>query len=93
MKNEAESMIYNTEKQIKENESKLSQEIKDNVRNNINALNEALNNNNYENTKQALENLRNSSMEIGRSLYQNASGGQQDNTQQNPNPENPENKQ
>ena len=91
MKNESESMIYNTEKQVKENESRLSQEIKDNVRNHINALNEALNTNNYESTKQALENLRNSSMEIGRSLYQNASDAQQD-TQKNKNPENPESK-
>jgi molecular chaperone DnaK len=80
MKNEAESIIYNTEKQVKENESKLSQEVKDNIRNNINALNEAISSNNYENTKQQLENLRNASMEIGKTLYQNA-GQSQDQTQ------------
>jgi molecular chaperone DnaK len=92
MKNEAESVIYNTEKQVKENESKLSQEVKDNIRNTINALNEALASNNYDNTKQSLENLRNASMEIGKTLYQNAS---QENTQQQspPNENNTENKQ
>jgi molecular chaperone DnaK len=80
MKNEAESVIYNTEKQVKENEAKLSQEVKDNIRNTISALNEALANNNYDNTKQQLENLRNASMEIGKTLYQNA-GQQQEQTQ------------
>jgi molecular chaperone DnaK len=91
MKNESESVIYNTEKQVKENESKLSQEVKDNIRNTINALNEAIASNNYDNTKQSLENLRNASMEIGKTLYQNAS---QENTQQNQtNENNTENKQ
>ena len=92
MKNEAESVIYNTEKQVRENESKLSQEVKDNIRNTINALNEAIASNNYDNTKQSLENLRNASMEIGKTLYQNAS---QENTQQQnqSNENNTENKQ
>ncbi len=92
MKNEAESVIYNTEKQVRENESKLSQEVKDNIRNTINALNEAIASNNYDNTKQSLENLRNASMEIGKTLYQNAS---QENTQQQnqTNENNTENKQ
>ena len=93
MKNEAESVIYNTEKQVRENESKLSQEVKDNIRTQINALNEALNSNNNETTKQALENLKNASMEIGRSLYQNASNNQENTQQNTENQENKENKQ
>ena len=93
MKNEAESVIYNTEKQVRENESKLSQEVKDNIRTQINALNEALNSNNHENTKQSLENLKNASMEIGRSLYQNASNNQENTQQNTENQENKENKQ
>ncbi len=90
MKNEAESVIYNTEKQVRENESKLSQEVKDNIRNTITALNEAIASNNNENTKQCLENLRNASMEIGKTLYQNASqeNTQQQNTENNNNNEN-----
>merc|ERR1719223_844245 len=45
MKNQAESLIYNTEKQLKENDDKLPQDVKDRVRNDINALNEALGSN------------------------------------------------
>jgi molecular chaperone DnaK len=83
MKNEAESLIYNTEKQLKENDSRLSQEVKDRIRNDINSLNEALNSNNHENTKTALENMRNSAMEMGRSIYQNANQGSTEQSQQN----------
>jgi molecular chaperone DnaK len=86
MKNEAESLIYNTEKQLKENDSKLTQEIKDRIRNDINSLNEALNSNNHENTKTSLENMRNSAMEMGRSIYQNAANqGSTEQPQQNNN--------
>jgi molecular chaperone DnaK len=104
MKNEAESLIYNTEKQLKENDAKIPQDVKDRIRNDINAVNEAINNNNYDNTKQSLENLRNSAMEMGRAIYQNAgassntggentSSGNTENQQQTNKEENKENKQ
>jgi len=73
VKNEAESLIHNTEKQIKENDAKLPQDLKDRVRADINALNEALASNNLENAKNAIEKFRNSAMDIGRTIYQNAS--------------------
>jgi molecular chaperone DnaK len=73
VKNEAESLIHNTEKQIKENDAKLPQDLKDRVRADINALNEALVSNNLENAKNAIEKFRNSAMDIGRTIYQNAS--------------------
>jgi len=82
MKNEAESLVYNTEKQVKENDAKLPQDVKDKIRNDITALNEALAASNVETTKSCLENLRNSAMEMGRAIY---AGAQQN--QQNPNPE------
>jgi molecular chaperone DnaK len=93
MKNEAESLMYNTEKQLKENDAKIPQDVKDRIRNDINALNEALNSNNHETTKNSLENLRNSSMEMGRAIYQNASQGNADQSQnQNTQDNNQENK-
>lgn len=73
VKNEAESLIHNTEKQITENDAKLPQDLKDRVRADINALNEALASNNLENAKNAIEKFRNSAMDIGRTIYQNAS--------------------
>jgi len=93
MKNESESLIYNTEKQLKENDAKIPQDVKDKVRTDINALNEALSTNNNETTKNSLENLRNSSMEIGRAIYANASQGSSDQSQnQNNQDNNTENK-
>jgi molecular chaperone DnaK (HSP70) len=84
MKNEAESLVYNTEKQLKENDAKIPQDVKDKIRNDINAVNEAINSNNYDNTKQCLENLRNSAMEMGRAIYQNAgASGSTGSTEQN----------
>ena len=86
MKNEAESLIYNTEKQLKENDSKIPQEVKDRIRNDVTALNEALASNNHETTKNSLEALRNSAMEMGRAIYQNASANS-GSEQQTQNPE------
>lgn len=87
IKNEAESLIHNTEKQIKENDAKLPQDLKDRVRSDINALNEALASNNVENSKSAIEKLRNSVMDIGRTIYQNASQQQANEQPQQPNEE------
>lgn len=94
MKNEAESLTYNTEKQLKENDTKIPQDVKDRIRNDINALNEALNSNNPDTTKNCLESLRNSAMEMGRAIYANAgantSSESSQNTQNQENTENPE---
>jgi molecular chaperone DnaK len=73
IKNESDTLIHNTEKQMKENDDKLPQDLKDRVRADINALNEALASNDLETTKNAIEKFRNSAMDIGRTIYQNAS--------------------
>ncbi len=87
VKNEAESLIHNTEKQIQENDAKLPQDLKDRVRADINALNEALTSNNLENAKNAIEKFRNSAMDIGRTIYQNASQQTSNEQSQQPNEE------
>jgi molecular chaperone DnaK len=58
---------------MKENDDKLPQDLKDRVRADINALNEALASNDLETSKNAIEKFRNSAMDIGRTIYQNAS--------------------
>jgi molecular chaperone DnaK len=58
---------------MKENDGKLPQDLKDRVRADINALNEALGSNDLETAKNAIEKFRNSAMDIGRTIYQNAS--------------------
>lgn len=82
LKNEAESLIYNTEKQLRENDSKIGQDIKDRIRSDINTVNEAVSSGNNETLKDALEKLRNSAMEMGRSIYQGASGDSSQNQQE-----------
>jgi len=82
IKNEAESLIYQSEKNLKDNDAKLTQEVKDKVRSDITALNESLAANNFDNTKKNVENLRNSAMEMGRLIYQNASQQSQPNPEQ-----------
>ena len=93
MKNEGESLIYNTEKQLTENDTKLPQDIKDKIRSDITSLNESLSSNNHENTKKGLENLRNSSMEMGKAIYAQSSSSQQTSTDQQNNNNNNQNQQ
>lgn len=87
MKNEAESLIYTIEKQLKAHDSKLSKEIKDNVRKSITEVNEALKKsgdiNAYDAIKSAVEKLKTSALEIGKVLYQSQSTKQE----QKPKPE------
>jgi molecular chaperone DnaK len=82
MKNEGESLIYNTEKQLKENDGKLSQEIKDRIKADISSVHESINSGNHQNLKDNLEKLRNSAMEMGRTIYQNASQSQSEQPKQ-----------
>jgi len=81
LKNESESLIYNTEKQLKENDTKIPQDVKDRIRADINSVNEAVSANNLDNLKSSMEKLRNSAMEMGRAIYSQQSSSQQ---QQNP---------
>ena len=90
LKNEAESLIYNTEKQVKENESKLPQDIKDRIKADIQGLNEALSTDNSDNIRSCLDKLQNSCMEIGKSLanQQNSQSQEQPKTENTENTEN-----
>ena len=73
LKNESESLIYNTDKQLKENDTKIPQDVKDRIRADINSVNEAVSSNNLDNLKNSMEKLRNSAMEMGRAIYQQQS--------------------
>lgn len=75
LKNEADTYIYNTEKQLGEHAAKLPDSVKDQVRGDISALNEAIVAEDSDKISEALERLKNSSMEIGKAIY---SQGEQD---------------
>jgi len=69
LKNEADSMSYNTEKQLQEHSSRIPDSVKTQVRNDIQALHEAMGTDDVEKVREALERLKNSSMEIGKAIY------------------------
>ena len=69
VKNEADTMVYNTDKQLQEHGSRLPDSVKEQIRGDINSVNEALTTDDPPKIKEALERLRNSSMEIGKSIY------------------------
>lgn len=79
IKNEADSMVYQTEKQLQEHAAKIPDNVKEQVQNDITALNEAMTSDNKDSIKEALERLKNSSMEIGKAIYsqQSADAGQE----------------
>jgi len=69
LKNESDTMMYNTDKQLQEHASRIPDSVKDQVRGDINSLNEALTTDDATKIKDALERLKNSSMEIGKAIY------------------------
>jgi len=69
MKNEADSMVHNTEKQLQEHGAKIPDSVKDQIRNDISSLNEAVVSENEEQIREGIERLKNSSMEIGKAIY------------------------
>ena len=72
LKNESDTMSYNTEKQLQEHGAKIPDSVKTQVRNDIQSLNEAITTDDAEKIREALERLKNSSMEIGKSIYSQA---------------------
>lgn len=69
LKNEADSMVYNTDKQLQEHGAKIPDSVKTQVRNDITALTEAISTDDAGKIREALERLKNSSMEIGKAIY------------------------
>jgi molecular chaperone DnaK (HSP70) len=69
LKNEADTYVYNTEKQLSEHAAKLPDSVKDQVRGDISAVNEAIVSEDADKISEALERLKNSSMEIGKAIY------------------------
>merc|ERR1711990_750738 len=69
LKNEADQAIYNTEKQLTEHGARIPQNVKDQINGDITALNESITTEDPEKIREALERLKNSSMEIGKAIY------------------------
>jgi molecular chaperone DnaK len=88
-RNDAEMLIYSTEKSIKEHSSKVSQDLIKDIETAIERLKEVKSSEDVENIKQATENLRDVSMKLGEAIYsqntqsQNEQSGSEETSNEN----------
>jgi molecular chaperone DnaK len=77
VRNQAETLVYQTEKFVKENDEKIPAETKEKVQTALDEANEALKGEDTEKIKTAMEKLATESQTIGQALYadQQAAGG------------------
>ncbi|AIJ26878.1 molecular chaperone DnaK [Amycolatopsis methanolica] len=71
-RNQAETLVYQTEKFVKDNEDKLPEDLKGKVKTAIDEANEALKGTDTAKIKEAIEKLNTASQELGTALYANA---------------------
>jgi len=72
MKNQADQLIYSTEKTLKEHGDKVSAETRGNIENAANNLKEAIKGDDADAIKKAIENLGTAGQELGKVLYEEA---------------------
>jgi molecular chaperone DnaK len=72
LKNQADQLIYSTEKTLKEHGDKVSGDIRGKIESAVNNLKEAIKGDSAEAIKRAIENLGNTSQELGKVLYEEA---------------------
>lgn len=76
-KNEAESLVYTTDRTLKDYKDKVPKEIYDKIESSKNELQEALKGDNFDKIKEGLDKLKNDLQEIGNSMYKGGAGGQE----------------
>eukprot|EP00271_Cylindrocystis_brebissonii_P016142 TRINITY_DN39377_c0_g1_i1.p1 TRINITY_DN39377_c0_g1~~TRINITY_DN39377_c0_g1_i1.p1 ORF type:complete len:714 (-),score=181.09 TRINITY_DN39377_c0_g1_i1:628-2769(-) len=74
VKNQADSMVYQTEKQLKELGDKIPGEVKAKVEEKLQELRDAVASDNVDTIKAAMEVLQKEAMQIGQSMYSQAGG-------------------
>ncbi len=72
LKNQADQLIYSTEKTLKEHGDKVSAETRGKIESAVNNLKEAVKGDNADAIKKALENLGTTAQELGKVLYEEA---------------------
>ena len=72
LKNQADQMIYSTEKTLKEHGDKVSGDTRGNIESAVNNLKETLKGEDGDAIKKAIENLSNAAQELGKVLYEEA---------------------
>jgi molecular chaperone DnaK len=92
LKNQADQLIYSTEKTLKEHGDKVSGDTRGKIEGAVNNLREAAKGEDADAIKKAIDNLGTTSQELGKVLYEEAAkkqaaSAQPDSTQQTPPPE------
>jgi len=82
VRNQADSLVYQTEKFLGENEDKVPEEIKSEVRESLAEVKKALESNDTEAIKSATEHAAQVSQKMGTAIYQQAQAAQQAQAQQ-----------
>ncbi len=72
LKNQADQLVYSTEKTLKEHGDKVSAEVRGKIESAVNNLKEAAKGEDADAIKKAIENLGNTSQELGKVLYEEA---------------------
>ena len=72
LKNQADQLIYTTEKTLKEHGEKVSADTRGKIENAVNNLKEAIKGDDADAIKKAIENLGTTSQELGKTLYEEA---------------------
>jgi len=72
LKNQADQLIYSTEKTLKEHGDKVSADVRGNIENALNNLKEAVKGEDADAIKKTMENVGNASQELGKVLYEEA---------------------
>jgi len=72
LKNQADQLIYSTEKTLKEHGDKVSGDTLGNIENAVNNLKEAVKGEDADAIKKAMENLATTGQELGKILYEEA---------------------
>lgn len=77
LKNQADQLVYSTEKTLKEHGEKVSSETRGNIENALNNLKEAAKGDDKDAIQKAMDNLGQASQELGKILYEEAAKKQQ----------------
>ncbi len=77
LKNQADQLVYSTEKTLKEHGDKISSEARGNIENAISNLKETVKGEDGDAIKKGIENLQSAAEELGKTLYEEAAKKQQ----------------
>ncbi len=79
LKNQADSLCYQSEKQVEELKEKINPSDKENIMDLISKLRSAISNDSYDQIKSLSKNLQDSLMEVGKKVYSNTASNSSDN--------------